>query len=702
MAKFSDWLDDRTGYRKFRDSMLLEHVPGGAKWRYIFGSMLAFVFVVQAVTGILLMTAYSPGESTAWGSVYFIQYEMDFGWLIRGLHHFGSQTMVVLLALHMLQVVIAGAHLPPREVNWWLGLLLMGVVFGLSLTGYLLPWDQKGYWATQVATGIAGSLPGFGPSIQKIVVGGEQFGHHTLTHFYALHVAILPSLLVILLIAHIAVFRRHGVTAGKNPQGMDYFWPAQVFRDLVGCLAAFAVMLALAIFFGHGIPLNEPVTASEDATFYDKIAKAGQDGYGVNLDAPADPTVSYPPRPEWYFLFLFQMLKYFEGDLKVVGTVIVPAGVFLLLFILPLLGYGRMRIFGHLFGVLVIVALIAAVGVLTYLAIAEDAADSKVQEEFKLAHQSAVRAVNMASHGIPEEGGKYLLRRDPQTRGAELFAKRCAVCHIPTDEYDSEKHEGAAPDLLAYGGFGSEEWIYEMLRNPGSDQFFGRMGRPFGRMAEAMETEFPYLFTKYEDVKGAFKTEADFKKQQEADLSKLKKLAAWLASHPRKDTRPPKKKDDNGEGNETKDAKDPGPEDLFEIHCKRCHVWAGIGRHAAPNLTGYGDPHYLRLMITQPNDPKLYGIKNRMPMFRDFQGKATKELLDHELSLRKNLLSYEKLGDPFNKLSDEDKQYIQELWDRAHQLEDLSDIDRELIIRYMMEDPRVVFAGDMPVKKGKR
>src|SRR5207244_12096058 len=118
------------------------------------------VFSVQLDTGGRLTTAYSPGHTSAWPSVYFIQYEMDFGWFIRGLHHFGSQTMVVLLALHMLQVVIAGAHLPPREINWWLGLLLLGLVLALSLTGYLLPWDQKGYWATQVATNIAGHIPG--------------------------------------------------------------------------------------------------------------------------------------------------------------------------------------------------------------------------------------------------------------------------------------------------------------------------------------------------------------------------------------------------------------------------------------------------------------------------------------------------------------------------------------------------------------
>src|SRR5437899_11759402 len=132
------------------------------------------------------MTAYSPSDSTAWASVYFVQYGMDFGWLIRGLHHFGSQTMVVLLGVHMLQVVIAGAHLPPREVNWWLGLGLMAIVLGLSLTGYLLPWDQKCLSATQVATHIAGNLPALGPVVQTPVVGVSDYGHHTLQHVYPL------------------------------------------------------------------------------------------------------------------------------------------------------------------------------------------------------------------------------------------------------------------------------------------------------------------------------------------------------------------------------------------------------------------------------------------------------------------------------------------------------------------------------------
>ena len=308
--------------------MLIEHIPGGARWRYVWGSCLSFVFALQLITGLLLMTAYSPGNDTAWGSVFYIQYQMDFGWLIRGLHHFGSQTMVVLICLHMLQVVIAGAHLPPREINWWLGLLLMGVVLGLSLTGYLLPWDQKGYWATQVATNIMGNTPVIGPWLKQVVVGGPDFGNATLTRFFALHVGILPGLLVVLLVAHIAVFRRWGVTYPKGSDKKEnegWFWPDQAFRDLIVCLIIFGVMVALVI-NGHGHHVEAPNEGAktEEVGLYEDWAKAGQKGMGANLDAPADPADEYEARPEWYFLFLFQLLKYFEGEQEMIGTQIIP------------------------------------------------------------------------------------------------------------------------------------------------------------------------------------------------------------------------------------------------------------------------------------------------------------------------------------------------------------------------------------------
>ncbi|MCL6505248.1 MAG: cytochrome b N-terminal domain-containing protein, partial [Pirellulales bacterium] len=248
IAALLRWLDDRTGIRELLHAALYEHIPGGARYRYVWGSTLVFAFVVQAMTGIVLWMGYSPSGHTAWESVYYIQYEMVGGWLVRGLHHFMAQAMVVLLAVHFAQVVIDGAYRAPREVNFWLGLLLLKVVLGLALTGYLLPWDQKGYWATRVATNLMGMVPMIGTDLQKLVVGGTEYGHHTLTRFFAMHAGVLPALLVVLLAAHVALFRRHGLHVRQPLRRPDTtFWPDQVLKDAVACLGVLAVVLLCVV-----------------------------------------------------------------------------------------------------------------------------------------------------------------------------------------------------------------------------------------------------------------------------------------------------------------------------------------------------------------------------------------------------------------------------------------------------------------------
>jgi ubiquinol-cytochrome c reductase cytochrome b subunit len=670
-AKLSDWLDHRTGFRRIMSVMLIEHIPGGAKWRYVWGSCLAFVFMLQLVTGVLLMTAYSPSSSTAWASVHYIQYEMDFGWLIRGLHHFGSQTMVVLLALHMLQVVIAGAHLPPREINWWLGLILMGLVLGLSLTGYLLPWDQKGYWATQVATNIAGNLPGAGEFAQKIIVGGPEYGHHTLTRFFALHVAILPGLLIFFLVLHVAIFRRHGITTPKNAQGEGWFWPDQAFRDLIVCLLIFGVMLYLVI-SGHGHKI-EPVSeqAAAERSLYDKVAHAGLDGRGANLDAPADPgTESYPARPEWYFLFLFQLLKYFKGEQEILGTVVIPNGALVLLAILPLLGYGRMRKFGHAFGVLVVCALLGGVGALTYFALAEDRADTKKGEDFrkdvKKADALGHRAVTLARDGIPAEGGINLLRRDPVTQGPRVFRENCAGCHSYKDV--TEKGTFKAAEL---SGFGTEDWVYRLLVKPGHEDFFGRTER--GTMQEWIESNMPHVGLGPDEIAGLSEDE---KKILEQDRKDLRTLARWLSRHPRPDMQ-----------EKTESWYTEGVEVFENRDCATCHKYDGKGGSRGPDLTGYGDADWLRTMIMKPYHKSRYGDTNTMPGFRDLEGPtATVSRQDLEDSRQAALAAVTGMT-----ARDEKRR---EAIKAAHNLQHLSDVDRELLIRWLLKDDRVIFGGD--------
>jgi ubiquinol-cytochrome c reductase cytochrome b subunit len=651
VGKLSIWLDHRTGCNALVKALLIEHIPGGARWRYVWGSCLVFVFSLQLITGLLLMTAYSPGDSTAWSSVYFIQYQMDFGWLIRGLHHFGSQAMVVLLGIHMLQVVIAGAHLPPREVNWWLGLALLGTVLALSLTGYLLPWDQKGYWATQVATNIAGNLPVLGPWLQKIIVGGPVYGHHTLTRFFTLHVGVLPALVVVLTIAHLTVFRRHGVTVPRNCQGEGWFWPEQAFRDLVVSMVIFAILLGLVL-WGHGQKIDTPEgAAGTQPGWYERLAHAGQAGKGANLDAPADPARPYPARPEWYFLFLFQLLKYFEGKQEIIGTVVIPVGAGLLLALLPLLGYGRLRGFGHVFGVLVIGGLLSGAATLTGLAIAKDHSsteDAKLfQQELAAADVFAHRAIQLAQDGVPAEGAIQLLRRDPLTQGPRLFQESCAACHNYGQMFHGDK--AAASDLA---GYGRKEWIQGLLLQPESPTYFG---------CTSLKTMSGW-------VRRTRKTAERQKKTAELD-AEFDQIAAWLAD--------PRKEEHKSE---------PGFL-AFKDRCNSCHSYQGEGGEGTrgPDFTDYGSADWVRLMIMAPNHELRYGLHNRMPAFRDLEGPAA-AVTKAELQQRKETLLK-------TAADGETKATNQEVEDACKVIH-LSDIDRELIIRWLLGDYRVVFGGD--------
>ena len=175
-----DWIDDRTGIARLTREALFENIPAGARWRYVWGSALTFAILVQFITGIMLWMFYSPSANSAWESVYFIEEEVTGGALLRGIHHWMSQFMIVLLVLHLVQVVIYGAYKAPREFNFWFGLGLLGITMALGLTGYLLPWDQKGFWATEVATNIVGSTPLIGDQLKQLVIGGSEAGHHTL------------------------------------------------------------------------------------------------------------------------------------------------------------------------------------------------------------------------------------------------------------------------------------------------------------------------------------------------------------------------------------------------------------------------------------------------------------------------------------------------------------------------------------------
>ncbi len=453
MNNLVNWLETRTGFKALMHEALYERVPGGARWRYVWGSTLVFTFTLQVITGFMLWTAYSPSTRTAWESVYYIQHEMFLGHIIRGLHHYAAQAMVVLMAIHLVQVIIDGAYKAPREMNFWLGIVLMMIVLGLSLTGYLLPWDQKGYYATQVTTNIISASPVVGREVQVLAQGGTSYGHLTLTRFFAMHAGILPTLLVGFLALHIYVFRRHGLTVHDPKHAPETtFWPDQVLKDTVACLAVLAVVLLLALF------------------------------RGAEMSAPADPAVNFSAaRPEWYFLFLFRFLRFHavESLGLTFGAIVVPSIIMGIIAAMPItakvLGNA-----GHTLNRIFIWALAVGVVVLTAMAFYEDANDKDHQLALAEAHRDGQRAIELASgpDKIPVEGAVSLLRKDPFTQGPRLFAKHCFACH----RYNGHDGRGklvteagrviidsnppvigpsviAAPTAPDLGSFGSREWM---------------------------------------------------------------------------------------------------------------------------------------------------------------------------------------------------------------------------------------------------
>ena len=420
MKSLLDWLDHRTGIRSLTREALFENIPGGSRWRYVWGSTLTFTLFVQFITGVFLWMGYSASSGDAWESVNYIQNEMSGGWLLRGIHHWTAQFMPVLLLLHLMQVVIDGAYKAPREVNYWCGVLLLLLVLALSLTGYLLPWDQKGFWATKVATNLINLVPFIGPEMQKLVIGGTEYGHHTLTRFFALHAGVLPGLLVLLIVGHIYLFRRHGITPAEPKRKRDaYFWPDQVFKDVVACLAVMMVVMVV-VFSAHG----------------------------AHLGSPADPSEPFSAaRPDWYFLFLFQFLKlpFFAGENEVWGAIYIPGIAVGLICLMPFIGRWKL---GHVFNIGIIFVFLGGAGALTYLAKQEDVTgpNSATYLRGVLADtRDADRVTALAKARGIETTALSLLKDDPKTQGARLFAQHCASCH----RYDG--HDGLGVELPKAG-----------------------------------------------------------------------------------------------------------------------------------------------------------------------------------------------------------------------------------------------------------
>ena len=559
---FLEWIDHRTGYRRIKDEVLFENIPGGARWRYVWGSTLTFCFFTQVVTGFFLWMSYSPSAQTAWESVYYIQYQMSGGWFLRGVHHYIAQIFPVLLVLHLMQVVIDGAYKAPREINFWIGIFLAHLILAMSLTGYLLPWDQKGYWATKVATNIAAIAPIIGPYLQRLIVGSAEYGHHTLTRFFALHAGVLPVTVGILLAGHIYVFRRHSLTYKKPTSKPDAaFWPDQILKDAVACMAVLITVLFFVL--RH---------------------------HGAELGAPADPSESYSAaRPDWYFLFLFQALKLVP---EIWGAFILPGLLITLVLLMPIAGRWEL---GHRFNIGLVASVLVAVVLLTYQALNNDWNDEKYFKAVAQAQVDAQRVKVLANspNGIPPSGAVTLLRNDPFTQGSKLFAKNCASCHRFDGNDGTGKRITEKPTASDLNGFASRQWLKGFLDHEkiASEHYFGGTRFKEGKMAKWLKKKLP----KYDD-------------DQKEDLRKAVIALSAQAQLPYQ------------RAEEAKDRKiiEEGRSLISDdIGCTDCHQFLLEDEEAiAPDLTGYGSRDWMIAIISDPSHDRFYGKKNDdMPAF---------------------------------------------------------------------------------------
>jgi quinol-cytochrome oxidoreductase complex cytochrome b subunit len=210
--KVITWLDERLGLTAIYDLVLDRKVPK-VNWWFTLGSATLFLFVLQGVTGIFLAVYYVPSPDSAYDSIQYIMNGVTFGWLMRGIHHWGATLMVIFVFIHMLRTFFMGAYKYPREITWLTGVILLLATLGMGFTGYLLPWNQRAFWATTVGTEIAGTVPLIGDFIVRVLRGGTDLSAVTLARFFSVHIWFLPVVIIGLISVHMYLVVRIGISA---------------------------------------------------------------------------------------------------------------------------------------------------------------------------------------------------------------------------------------------------------------------------------------------------------------------------------------------------------------------------------------------------------------------------------------------------------------------------------------------------------
>ncbi|HXJ12528.1 MAG TPA: cytochrome b N-terminal domain-containing protein, partial [Candidatus Limnocylindrales bacterium] len=360
ISQVGEWLERRLQLAEVIRETAEHAVPRKtASWFYVFGSAALAILVLQVVTGILLAIIYVPSAAEAWNSLQMLNHDVTLGWFIRALHGWGSNFMVAIVLIHMVQVFLFGAYKFPRELTWIVGVFLLLMTLGMAFSGQVLRFDQDAYWGLGIGASIAGRVPILGPATVKLMLGGPIIAGATLTRFFALHVFVIPGLLIVLVGLHLLMVLKLGVNDWPMPGRLvkratytaeyeelvkkdgEPFVPYAIWKDLFFSAIILAAVAACAVYFGPFGPSGRP-----------------------------DPTIiQTAPRPDYFFLWLYALLSLLPPSLETPALLIGPVVVIFALILLPFIfGEGEKSWRRRPIAVLSILLIAVTLGTFTHMA----------------------------------------------------------------------------------------------------------------------------------------------------------------------------------------------------------------------------------------------------------------------------------------------------------------------------------------------
>ena len=468
--RFYHWFDRRTGIGSLLHEALDEPIPGGARWAYVFGSVLLFLFISQTITGIFLALYYVPSADRAHTTVAYIVKEVTGGSFLRSLHAYGSSAIVIVVLLHLTQTYLYGAYKGRRELLWISGCVLLALMLGMAFTGYLLPWDQKAYFATTVGTNMATDVPFIGGWLKRFMRGGNEMGTLTVSRFFVAHVFLIPAAVIAFIAAHVYLFRKAGAAGPPTEDAFEprlptqRFYPRQVMMDTIVALVMILILGSLAHF--------APTELGPEAN-------------------PAD--TQYVPRPEWYYLPIFQWLKYWRGPYAIIGIIVIPVITAALLICVPFIDRRlERRPWRRPFAVGIFLLILAGFVGMGFMSVRDDQRDPSIAKQVAKQREDTEHFMREPFEPEPAVGSLTAANvaiADPlAAAGKKIYeSESCDACHG-----ENGTGTNAGPKLAGAMAQKSAEELSDLLRHPTAKMIEGEM-KPVDMPDEVLKALVAYI-----------------------------------------------------------------------------------------------------------------------------------------------------------------------------------------------------------------